>query len=158
MRKTIFLIAIFTFFSAGNTFGQKRNLVGNLKLKIGAGCGALMWRAGQTENSRKEIFYSSAGDENDTWMNIGGKDIQLKFISRTEPTKTDKSGGEAVGSRTTEIYSARNIKVKIIFTVSWLCVPETPAEGCESVGYTAIFKVSKGKSRQTVRAEGIFGC
>ena len=158
MRRTIILIAFFTFILAGNAFGQKRNLVGNLKSKIGTACGVFLSFAGQSANSSKEVFYSSAGDENDTWMNIDGKDVQLKFISRTEPTKTDKSGGEAVGSRTTEIYSARNITVKIVFTVSWLCVPETPAEGCESVGYTAIFKVKKGKRRQTVRAKGIFGC
>lgn len=155
---TLFLIAVVALISVGSTFGQKRKLVGNLKFKTGWACAISLKFAGQSADSSKEIFNSSLVDQNDTWMNIDGKDVQLEFVSRSKPTKPDGKGGELIGSRTTEKYAAGNINVEIVFTVRWLCPNDSVAEGCESIIYTAVFKVRKGKRRQTVRAEGIAGC
>ena len=154
--KTIILTVLCGLIMAGAAFGQQRKLVGNIKHETGGGCADFYHFAGQSTDSSKEMFYMSAGDENETWMNIDGQDVRLKFVSRTKPTKPDDSGGQLVGSRTTEKYIARNIRVEIIFTVSQLCAVDQP--NCESVGSRAIFKVRKGARRQTVRAEGMFGC
>jgi hypothetical protein len=131
ITNTLFLIAAVALISVGSTFGQKRNLVGNLKFKTGSACGVYLKFVGQSAYSSKEIFYSSLADQNDTWMNIDGKDVRLKFISVTEPTKPDGDGGELIGSRTTEKYAAGNINVEIVFTVSWLCPNDNAAKRFE---------------------------
>lgn len=140
----------------GVAFGQRSKLVGNINRETDGGCGYFFSFAEQSVKSPNLMFYSSAGDETDTWMNIDGEDVQLKLVSRTDPAKRNARGAELVGSRTTEKYAARNITVEIILRVAWRC-PKSD-ENCESIGYDAIFKVRKGALRQILRAKGISGC
>lgn len=156
IKKTLLLLTVLIIILVSTTFAQRRKLVGNLKLKDTPACADYYHFAGQSFDSPELMFYMSAGNEEETWMNIDGKDVRLKFVSKTKPTKLDGAGGESIGSRTTEIYSAPGITVKITFTVSWIC--EGNVDNCEAVGSMAIFKVTKGKRRQTVRAAGMFGC
>lgn len=157
MRKRILPVTVFVIFLAGAVGAQQSRLVGNLKMKPGAGCSGSFTFKGQSPYSSKEIFYTSLGDETDTWMNIGGKNVRLKQISVSEPTRPDAQGGEKVGSRTTEKYTGPGgISVEIVLTVAWLCAVNDA--GCESIGYTAVFKVKKGKRYQKVWADGVYGC
>ena len=156
MKRSIILTALCCLVLVGAAVGQQRKLVGNIKGETGGGCGEFFTFAGQSVESPNLMFYSSAGDETETWMNIDGKDVRLKFVSRSEPTKIDARGAELKGSRTIEKYVASQITVEIILTVAWRC-PKSD-ENCESVGYNAIFKVRKGKIRQILKAEGISGC
>jgi hypothetical protein len=156
IKNTLLLFTFLVISLFSTTFAQQRRLVGNLKLKNTPACADFYHFAGQSPDSPALMFYMSAGNEEETWMNIDGKDVRLKFVSKTKPTKPDGAGGELIGSRTTETYSAPNITVKITFTVSWLCAVGEP--NCEAQGSTAIFRVRKGKRRQTVRAAGMSGC
>lgn len=158
-KNRLLLLAIFALFITGVVMGQprsKRKLVENLKREAGSGCAGYFTFAGQSPYSPQIMFFESMGDENDTWMRIDGKDTQLKFVSRSEPTKVGAHGEVRIGSRETEKYVAENISVEIIFTVTWVCPKSN--ESCESTGYSAIFKVRKGSRREIVRSKGIFGC
>jgi hypothetical protein len=151
MAKKTWMLFVLLLCVAAAASAQQKRLIGNLQMKPGAACSGSFGFKGQSVYSTKMIFYSSMGDETDTWMHIDGKDVRLRQISASEPTRPDAQGGEKVGSRTTEKYvGPGGIKVEILFRVAWLCAVNDP--GCESIGYTATFKVRKGKRSQTVQA------
>ena len=133
----------------------KRNLVGPIKNEnIGTGCGCYFYFGRHMTRSSMQVFATA---EEDGWMNIDGVDTKLKFISRTEPTRTDSAGALRVGSRNTEKYAAGDVTVDALYVVTGVC-PSKPREPCESTDYAATFRVRKGRRIQVIRANGACGC
>ncbi len=153
------LIALLVIFAGGLSplAIQKRNLVGPIKNEnLVSGCGCYFYFGRYMTRSSKEVFASGAAEE-DAWMNIDGVDTKLKFVSRTEPTGTDSRGNLKVGSRHTEKYAVGDVTVDVVYIVTEVC-PRRPVGPCEATGYSATFRVRKGRRVQVVRANGACGC
>lgn len=111
---------------------EQAKLVGALRLKPdGPGC-----------------YFSSAGhliffDGDEAWMNIDARDVKLHVVSESDP-----KGKLRVGSRITKRYSATDISVDLVQTL-------TKKSAVSS--WSGIFTVRKGARSQSVRATGICG-
>ena len=89
-------------------------------------------------------------DQNKVWMNVDGRDVQLKLVKETRGER------ESVGSKWTRTLAGPNIAVTSTYVATRVCAAND--ENCESTDYDATFVVKKGKRTQTVRAFGWCGC
>jgi hypothetical protein len=132
---------------------SKRSLVANLKDNaVADGCGCYFKFRGTPETAERYIFASSIEEDKTAWMNIGGRDVELKLVKETG------SNGRRVqvGGRWTEKYVSGDIAVSGTYLVTRVCDPND--ENCESTGYDVTFVVKKGHKSQVVRAVGSCGC
>jgi hypothetical protein len=119
------------------------------------GCGCYFKLPAQSKGVTKYFFFSkiNGGEDNEkiAWMNINGRDIELKLVdSGGDSTKRD------VGMRLYRRYKADDIYVQADYVVTQICPPSNPA--CEETLYQATFTVSRDKHRQIVKARGSCGC
>ena len=137
---------------AGTTGAQrasKRRLVGNVKNTAIDGCGCYFKFRGTNRNAEQYMFSQGIGEK--AWMNIDGRDVQLKMLRERNP-----GDRERIGSRWTRTFSAGDIAVSCSWITTKMCAPND--ENCESTDYDATFVVKKGKRQETVRAFGWCGC
>lgn len=127
---------------------SKRPLVGNLKGAFD-GCGCYFKFRGTKRNSNRLMFAEFG--QNNAWMNIDGRDSQLKLVKDRNP-----GDRERVGSMWRRTLAARDISVTSTYVATRVCAAND--ENCESTDYDATFVVKKGKRVQTVRAFGWCGC
>ena len=127
--------------------------VGNIKDKsLADGCGCDFRLRGTSVRSERFIFVSSI-EENDqsAWMNIDGKDTELKLVKSTESKRRER-----VGMRFSETYAAGNLTVRIDLVVTRVCRPDD--ENCESTDYKATFTVKRSGEKRIIGAVGSCGC
>ena len=125
---------------------SKRALVGNLNQNLTDA--AVFSNFGGHEEFAKVMFAEFG--QNNAWMNIDGRDVQLKLV------KESRGEQERVGGKWTRTLALRDISVTSNYVATRVCAPND--ETCESTDYDATFVVRKGRSTQTVRAFGWCGC
>ena len=135
--------------TTGAQRASKRRLVGNVKNNLVDGCGCYFKFRGTKRNSEQYMFSQSIDQK--AWMNIDGKDVQLKMLKERNP-----GDRERIGSKWTKTLSAGDITVSSTWVTTRICAPND--ENCESTDYDATFVVRKGKRLETVRAFGWCGC
>ena len=126
--------------------------VSNIKdVSVVDGCGCYFQFLSEWEKKLfdKNVFMQSL-DGASAWMNIDGKDVQLK------PDGPGKGSAAKVGSRSYEKYKAPGISVQIEFVVTRVCDPDD--ESCESTNYDATFTVIKAGRQRVIKAKGVCGC
>jgi hypothetical protein len=167
MRKLITLILIvgslpilYSFpVDAGNAFNlrekpsgrehQIKSMIGVLKdLGVRNGCGC---EFGYRNNSPDFVLITD-DLQNKGWMNIDGRDVELKQLSSSSTDQKDFK----IGSRFTIMYEADEIKVMVAFTIIGFCPPRDPE--CATIRYKAIIAVRKGNRKQNVKVKGRCGC
>lgn len=116
------------------------------------GCGCLFQFTDEERLSGKYIFSSSL--ENSGWINLNGKDIQLKLISSNQAKVSSKKG-----SRFKEIYTGGKVTVEIDYIVTWTCAADAPEdESCETTKYDVDITFSQDGQRNLIKAKGECGC
>lgn len=135
--------------TTGAQRASKRRLVGNVKNNLVDGCGCYFKFRGTNRNSKQYMFSQSIDQK--AWMNIEGKDVQLKMVKEQSP-----GDRERLGSRWTKTFAGSDISVSSTWVTTRMCAPND--ENCESTDYDATFVVRKGKRQETVRAFGWCGC
>lgn len=126
--------------------------VANLKdASVVEGCGCYFqfpaeWKRKQSD---KYVFMEGIDDEG-AWMNIDGKDVNLKLAGSTNKSVF------AVGARSSKRYKANGVAVRINLVVTRVCQPGD--EQCESTDYDATFTVTKAGRRRVIKAKGVCGC
>jgi hypothetical protein len=126
--------------------------IANLKdTSVVDGCGCYFKFPGEwkQKQSDKYIFMEGIDDEG-AWMNIDGKDVNLKLVSSSNRSVW------GVGSRSYKRYRALGITVRINNVVTRVCKPGD--EQCESTDYDATFTVTKAGRKRMIKAKGVCGC
>ena len=115
-----------------------------------AGCGC-SFQSASSKNSDEYLFHSKI-DYSSAEMNIEGKSIKLKLVSKKEPKK------EVKGSKSTLTYESLSgdTKVRVDRVATQVC--KTGDTECEAVGYDAIITVDKAGRQQIFKASGDCGC
>jgi hypothetical protein len=130
--------------------GQERNMVGILRMSSRAdGCGCYFSFNKADDKARRLMFFESEQDMG-IWINIDGRDTRLRLIRETKVKRL------RLGSRLVSEYSAADVTVNLVKTVTWVCPPRD--ESCEITKFSAVFTVRKGSRSQIVRAVGSCGC
>jgi hypothetical protein len=151
------LLFTLTFF-ANATIAQeisasgKSPVIGNLKRlhkTYGCDCKFQTLKEAKSDLGNKFVFQSNLA-ATPAWINIDGKDIQLKLIYGSDATN-----GSLLGSRHYKKYSAKGISILIRYVVNAVCPEENP--DCDEVGYSATITVTKGGRRQSIKATGMCG-
>jgi hypothetical protein len=156
MPKTfIYVLSFMMLCSLPTSFAQtasKRALVGNVKRSGIEGCGCYFRFRGTSGDVEQYMFVENI-EENDktAWMNIEGRDVQLKLVKERNP-----GGREVVGSKWTRTFAANNIVASSTYIATRVC--DRDDESCESTDYSATFVIKKGRRVQTVKALGTCGC
>lgn len=124
------------------------------KLKLsyveeGMGCGCSVSYNSSDSQKNKHVLIIPMDD--DAYVTIDEKKLQLRLITSSKAKATEK-----VGDRSWEIYSARNVKVRVDYVVTRVCDPDD--EGCEATYYRANMTVTKGKQSRVVKGIAICGC
>jgi hypothetical protein len=117
--------------------------------KVPSGCSCYFNRQGR----KRYVFLAEMKGrekwgEQHAWMNIDGRDLQLTFVSSTEPPGSLNKGGRFV-----EKYSAAGVIVQLNYVVT---APAPP--GAEVTDYAVTITVTKNNRTQTIRATGECGC
>src|SRR5258708_27263200 len=98
---------------AANSQSARRGLqVGNIKDKsLADGCGCNLRFRGASLRSERFIFvWSIEKNDKSAWMNINGKDTELKLVKSTESKRRER-----VGSKFSWVYAAGNLTVRIVW-------------------------------------------
>lgn len=141
MRFMLLLAILLIPFAAG--YAQTAPKIGKIKGNHGGECDCILQLPAKSYPSTI-IFQADGGEAG--WMNIDGKDVKLKLVSKTElPRRVRK------GSRFNEKYQAKDLTVKIDYVVS-----EEPGE--EVIGWNATVTVTKNNRTRTIRVVGGCGC
>jgi hypothetical protein len=164
MKKYLFslsLALLFTLVIAANAATAQESaangkynspLIGNLKRlhkTYGCDCKLQTFKEARNDMANKFVFQSNLA-ATPAWMNIDGKDIQLKLMYASPSTK-----GVTLGSRYYKKYSAKGITILIRYVVSAVCPEENP--DCDEEGHVATITVTKGGRRQSIKATGMCG-
>lgn len=154
-RKVIYLLLISMLCFLGTAYPQrasKSRLVGNVSAQaLVDGCGCYFQFRGTNRDSAKYMFAESIEEQVGIWMNIDGRDVQLKVVKDWSHAERER-----VGSRSSRTFTAHNISVTSTYVVTRVCAAND--ENCESHDYNATFVVRKGGRVETVRATGNCGC
>lgn len=121
------------------------NAIGNIqntKEIQGAGCSL------QRKGKKGYVFWSAF--EKSALMNIDGKDRRLQLVGETSSKISGKRG-----SRSTEIYKAGKIIVRIDRVATRVC--RQGDQECESTSYDGKLKLNIGDRQQTIAVEGECG-
>lgn len=147
---SILFIVTFVFLPTGlPQNASKPRLVRNLiREELAGDCGCYFRFRGANTNSHHYMFVEPADD--DSWMNIEGKDIRLRLIAETD------RANERVGSRHVKKYVGEKLSVSGTYVATRVCKPGE--ENCGSHEYKAQFVVRKGRRVETVKATGWCGC
>jgi hypothetical protein len=133
--------------STPNTKGIKIGLVDNSKRQYRDGCGC-SFRPLESEQGFDESWeklFLAGNHDNQAWMNVDGKIMELRLVKDTTRFKGRK------GDRYYQIYKAGDITVHV------KCVA-TGFGDTHSVACDATIIVIKGGQKRTVKAEGDCGC
>jgi hypothetical protein len=151
IAKKIILLLIIPLIAGPSTTTARGSLtVGLIKKPFLDGCGCyLQFPSDYKRNNERYIFLGDL-DKN-AQMNIDGKDLTLKLVSRREPR-----GATTVGSRWSEVYTSEETKVRIEYVVRRLCDPTD--EGCEVTWYSARITITRNGVVRKVKALGVCGC
>jgi hypothetical protein len=115
------------------------------------GCGCYFQFPAEWKNKQSDKYVFMEGiDDEGAWMNIGGKDVNLKLVG-----SNDKSVF-GVGARSSKRYGANGIAVRVDLVVTRVCKPGD--EQCESTDYDATFTVTKAGRKRVIKAKGVCGC
>lgn len=145
------ILALCLFGTGFSQHGSKSNLVGNLSERAPVrGCGCY-FRFRGAKDSGNYIFAEGIEYEDGAWMNIDGRDVQLRVVKDWQDR-----GKELVGSRSSRTFAANNISVTSTYVTTRVCAAAD--EDCEFHDYDATFVVRKGKRVRRVRAVGSCGC
>jgi hypothetical protein len=115
----------------------------------GCGCYFQFPAEWKKKGSDKYVFMEGIDDEG-AWMNIDGKDVNLKLVGSSERSVW------GVGARSSKRYRANGIAVRIDRVVTRVCRPGD--EECESTDYDATFTVTKAGRKRMIKAKGVCGC
>lgn len=102
------------------------------------------------KRSRSDKYLFMGGIDEDPWMNIDGKDMQLTLIGESKSTNT------SIGSRSNERYRTNGVNVRVDYIVTRVC--RSDDENCESTEYDVTFTVTKGGLNRVIKAKGVCGC
>ena len=135
------------------TSGTARRIeIGNIKDESAVGgCGCELTFSSERKKKNPKFVFFSGMDEKTAWMNINGRDVELK-LKRASSAK----GKERVGNRSTEIYVRGDLKVSIVRVVTRVCKPRE--EDCESTDYNATVTVTDGSRKKVLKLKGSCGC
>lgn len=115
----------------------------------GCGCYFQFPAEWKKKPSDKYVFMEGIDDEG-AWMNIDGKDVNLKPVGSTNESVF------AVGARSSKRYKANGVAVRVDLVVTRVCRPGD--EQCESTDYDATFTVTKAGRKRVIKAKGVCGC
>ncbi len=141
-------------FKSGNISSAKFIDVSNLVGSDYSGCGCSGWRLNDknARDQRKPIFWSefkSEGEDETLFMNINGKDTELKLLS-----KGKRPGNEKVGDKFSDEYLAQDgTKVIIDYTTKKL-----PCEECEGTDYKVTATIIGEYAGKVMNLDGSCGC
>jgi hypothetical protein len=151
---SLFALLLFSSEASAQINGKPRKhpLVHHLtKVDRALGCDCKLQTLKESRNDLKNRFVFQADLSGiPAWMNIDGRDVELKLIYASLATK-----GVTLGSRSHKKYRAKGISVVINYIVNAVCPEENP--DCDSVGYAATITVTKGSRTQTIKASGMCG-
>lgn len=123
------------------------NVIGDIKnTKEVQGCGCSLQQKGKPGY----VFWSELSQKS-ALMNIDGKDRILKLISETPAT-----GKQKKGDRSTSIYKAGKINVRIERVATSVC--RQGDQECEATGYDGKIKLKIGDRQQVISVTGDCGC
>jgi len=115
------------------------------------GCGCYLQTPAEhlKKNSKRFVFMS--GLENQpAYVNLAGKDVELKQVSSNEPKVAKK------GQTFSKSYSGANSKVQLDFLTTQVCGPHD--EECEVTNYEATLNAQQAGESQSVKLVGECGC
>jgi hypothetical protein len=118
-------------------------------LADGCGCYFQTLAESKKQYSGKYLFFADVDDE--AVMNLAGKDIKLKSISRSGDLETIKKG-----VKSTIVYGNGPFTVTLDRVITSVCAPND--ESCEFTGYDATITVQNGKEKQVIKSTGGCGC
>jgi hypothetical protein len=117
----------------------------------GCGC-SFYWPGEENKEGKKSIYSSNSGET--IWMNLDGKDVQLKQKESTESMENIKKGG-----RYYEIYKYAEMTIRIDYHVTWTCEADMPeSESCEVTHYDLKITFNRNGRQKTIQAKGVCGC
>jgi hypothetical protein len=157
---SIFAIAILFPATTSGSAGQTKKSNDSSGFKIGYlgdrsipdGCNCTFTSLSQMHRKSPRYMFASdiEDDEKTAWINIDGKDIELKLLSRLDPRR------EKVGSRSGRTYTATGIKLVATYIVTWVCPPKD--EACEVTRYDGVFLITKNGPTRSLKLKGECGC
>jgi hypothetical protein len=156
----VFLI-LMLFFSTPAPFAQRKSggrvpdtrLIGNVSgVTVADSCGCYFRFRNEDGNSERYVFFEDAS-KGSPLVNIGGRNVELKLISSTEPSNGLRRKGEWFSRR----YASGAIKVRMDFVATSVC-PSSYNPECVANSYDVMLTVIKGARRQTIKAVGGCGC
>lgn len=127
-------------------------LIGNLKKvqrNIGCDCKLQTLKESRNDIQNKFLFQAEL-QGSPAWMNIDGRDMELKLVYASPRTK-----GITLGSRYHKRFVGKGISVLIKYVVTEVCPEENDA--CDEEGHSATITVTKGARKQTIKAKGMCG-
>jgi hypothetical protein len=160
MKNCVFLIPLIL--SIGDCLPQDKKVshstlavavgyVSDANLVDGCGC-SFYWPGEENKEGAKNIFSSDFGEM--VWMNLNGRDAQLKLIKSTESEQNVKKGGCYY-----QIYQTGDMIIRIDYHVTWTCEADMlESESCEVTDYNLKISFSQNGRQKTIRAKGVCGC
>jgi hypothetical protein len=162
MKRQLLLFSFLSFLMTNDCFPEnKKTALPLLNISVGYvsdvnaadGCGGYFyWPGEEKKQDAKSIFTWNAGEQ--PWMNLNGRDVQLKLVKSTESEENGKKGG-----RYYEIYQAGKMTIRVDYHVTWTCEADMPkSESCEVTHYDLKITFTQNDRQKTIHAKGDFGC
>ncbi len=116
------------------------------------GCGCSL-QFPEDEKKNRERYVLLHNFENIALMNIDGQDIRLELIENRESAHQDSI---RKGERSSELYQAGKLGVRVNYLVTKVCDPND--EACEVTWYDATITVTRDNQKKVLKTKGTCGC